>query len=83
MEAFLGFDWSAWVVAGGFLLMIVGTAIGYYTRTGSDIGEHPVDDRARSPGATEPPTISGAGRTPEEPTGSNAERGRFSGHGTR
>ena len=83
MTAFLGFQWAGWVVAGVFFLMIVGTVIGYYTRTGSDIDEHPVDDRTQAPGATEPPTVSGAGRTPEEPTGPNAERGRFSGHGTR
>jgi len=83
MTAFLGFQWAGWVVAGAFFVMIVGTVIGYYTRTGSDIDEHPVDDRTQTPGATEPPTVAGAGRTPEEPTGPNAERGRFSGHGTR
>jgi len=83
MSAFLGFEWSAWVIAGVFALMIAGTVVGYYTRTGSDIDEHPVDDRARSPGATEPPSVSGGGRTPENPTGPRAARGRFSGHGTR
>ena len=80
MTAFLGFEWAGWVIAGVFGLMIVGTVIGYYTRTGSDIAEHPVDDRADSPGATEAPNVSGAGRTPESPTGPH---GQFSGHGTR
>jgi hypothetical protein len=42
-----------------------------------------MDDRAQSPGATEPPSVSGAGRTPEAPTGPNAESGRYSGHGLR
>jgi hypothetical protein len=83
MSAFLGFDWSGLVVAGAFLLMILGTAWGYYTRTGSDIDEHPIDDRTQSPGAKAPATVSGAGRTPESPTGPKAARGRFSGHGTR
>jgi hypothetical protein len=67
MAGFLGFHWSGLVVAGAFLLMIVGTVIGYYTRTGSDIDEHPIDDRARSPGAQGPATISGEGRMPESP----------------
>jgi hypothetical protein len=83
MTAFLGFEWAGWVVAGGFGLMIVGTVIGYYTRWGSGIDEHPIDDRAQSPGATEAPTVSGEGRTSESPTGPRAARGRFSGHGTR
>jgi hypothetical protein len=83
MSAFLGFEWHAWVIAGAFLVMIIGAIAGYYTRGGSDIDEHPVDDRGRSPGATEPPDVSGAGRTPESPTGPKAEGGRFSGHGTR
>jgi hypothetical protein len=65
MSAFLGFDWSGLVVAGAFLLMILGTAWGYYTRTGSDIDEHPIDDRTQSPGAKAPATISGEGRVPE------------------
>ena len=83
MSAFLGFHWSGLVVAGAFLLMIVGTVIGYYSRPGSDIDEHPIDDRTQSPGAKGPATVSGAGRTPESPTGPKAARGRFSGHGTR
>ena len=83
MASFLGFEWSAWVLVGVFLLLIAATVFGYFTRTGSGIDEHPIDDRARSPGATEPPSVSGAGRTPESPTGPNAARGRYSGHGTR
>jgi hypothetical protein len=83
MAAFLGFEWSSWAIVGGFLLMIAAVVFGYYTRTGSGIDEHPVDDRGRSPGAAEPPSVTGAGRTPESPTGENAERGRYSGHGTR
>ena len=80
MAEFLGFGWGGFVVAGFFALIMVGTVIGYYTRTGSDIAEHPVDDRGGAPGATESPNVSGAGRTPESPTGPH---GQFSGHGTR
>jgi hypothetical protein len=83
MSAFLGFEWHAWLIAGAFLVMIIGTIAGYYTRGGTDIDEHPVDDRGRSPGASEPSSIAGAGRTPESPTGQQADGGRFSGHGTR
>jgi hypothetical protein len=65
MSAFLGADWGVLVVMGVFVLIILATSWGYYTRTGSGIDEHPVDDRARSPGAKGPATVSGAGRTPE------------------
>jgi len=67
MAGFLGFAWDAWVVAGVFLLIILGTSWGYYTRTGSGIDEHPIDDRGRSPGAQGPATVSGEGRVPESP----------------
>jgi hypothetical protein len=68
MAGLTGLTWDALVVCGVFLLMILGTAWGYYTRTGSDIGEHPIDDRTQSPGASGPATVSGAGRTPESKT---------------
>jgi hypothetical protein len=83
MTAFLGAEWATWVVVGVFLPMIVALSWGYFTRWGSEMDEHPIDARGRSPGAREPPSASGAGRTPESPTGPNAARGRYSGHGTR
>jgi hypothetical protein len=83
MAAFLGLEWSTWVIVGVFVVMFLGVAWGYFTRTGSEVGEHPIDDRARSPGAREPANVAGEGRTPENPTGGRAARGRFSGHGTR
>jgi hypothetical protein len=67
MAGFLGFAWDAWVVAGVFALLILAASWGYYTRTGSGIDEHPVDDRAGSPGARGTATVSGEGRVPEAP----------------
>ena len=83
MTALLGFDFGGYVVAGGFILTILATAYGYYTRTGSGIGEHPVDGRGRSPGAKEPASVSGAGRTAERAPGRRTARSRFSSRGTR
>jgi hypothetical protein len=76
--AFLGMHWGAWAILGGFAGALIGTAIGYYTRTGSGINEHPVDDRGGSPGAKGPATVSGAGRRVE----SGGKR-RYQPHGTR
>ena len=78
MAALLGQDWGLWVVEGAFLAAIVGTVIGYYTRAGSEIGEHPVDARGESPGAKGPATVSGGGRGPETLAGK-----RTSARGTR
>lgn len=68
MAAEIGLTWDALIVCGVFALLILSTSWGYYTRTGSDIDEHPIDDRTQSPGAKGPATVSGAGRTPESKT---------------
>jgi hypothetical protein len=78
MAVLLSPGWAGWAIAAVFLITIIATAIGYYTRAGSGIDEHPVDDRGRSPGAKGPATVSGAGRTPEGTPGK-----RFSAPGTR
>jgi|1186.fasta_scaffold499623_2 hypothetical protein len=83
MLAEVTWNWTGLIVVGGFLLLILGVAYGYYTRTGSAIDAHPVDDRAQSPGAKGPATVSGAGRTAERSPRRGRIRGRFSGHGTR
>jgi hypothetical protein len=77
-------DWvGGSIVAGVFALILIGTVIGFYTRRGSGIDEHPVDDRARSPGAQGPATTSGAGRTTDRSPSDKTLSGGFSDHGTR
>jgi hypothetical protein len=76
--ALLGLPWGAWAIVGGFAATLIGTVIGYYTRTGSGINAHPVDDRGGSQGAQGPATVSGAGRRVE----GGAKR-RYEPHGTR
>ena len=83
MLATLTVNWTGLFAVAGFLITLLGVAYGYYTRTGSGIDEHPVDDRGRSPGARGPATVSGAGRGAEQAPGKGPVKGRFSGHGTR
>jgi hypothetical protein len=47
------------------------------------VHEHPIDDRTQSPGAQEPPTQSGAGRTTDRAPSDKTLSGGFSDHGTR
>jgi len=75
--------WSGLIVAGAFALIMFGTVIGFYTRRGSGVNEHPIDDRAGSPGASGPATKSGAGRTTDRPPSRRTLSGGFSDHGTR
>jgi hypothetical protein len=60
-----GFPWDAWVFIGVIVLFVFAVGWGYYTRIGSGINEHPVDDRGSSPVARGPASVSGAGRVPE------------------
>jgi hypothetical protein len=80
MFAVAGLTWDALIVCGVFLLVILATSWGYYTRIGSGIDEHPIDDRTQSPGARGPATVSGSGRAPEEKSRSRriASRRRMS-----
>jgi hypothetical protein len=68
------FNWTGLIVVGVFLLIILGVALGYYTRTGSEIGEHPVDERGGSPGGRGPATVSGAGRMSDDGFSSRGTR---------
>ncbi len=78
MTALFGWnlDVGSWIVPGVFLMVIFATSWGWYTRTGSGIDEHPIDDRARSPGAQGPATVSGAGRAPESKSRSRSVTSR-------
>ena len=71
--------WGGFVVAGAFALMLVGTVVGFYTRTGSGIDEHPSSTETSAPGARAPGSPGDPGRTPE----GKEREGPFTGHGTR
>jgi len=64
-----------WVVIAIFLLAFVGVALAVYSRSGSDISEHPLDEEA----AGDAPGAAGPGGT----SGQAAETSAFDQHGTR
>ena len=65
---------GGWILVVVIVVILAGVVYGFYTRSGSNISEHPLDVRAEAPGASGRSEISGK----DEGEGST-----FDTHGTR
>ena len=75
MGVLLAFAGGSWIFLGFVIVALFAVVFGYFTYTGSGIDSHPAKSGDDSPGASEPSSAGGKGRTSDD-------AGVFDSHGT-